>query len=96
MLPRSQGYQSAVQQYKEQRRKVSQLKKKVTSTSGFREFKKIIDATNFTKEKIKRLKARSDRLINRIKQIEPSGWKDFLQVIHTLVFFMVSSVGLFA
>ncbi|XXG63174.1 hypothetical protein AAC387_Pa05g1419 [Persea americana] len=80
VLPMSKGYQNAVQQHKEQRRKVSQLKKKVTGTNGFKEFKKIIDATNFTKEKIKRLKARSDRLINRIKQIEPSGWKDFLQI----------------
>jgi hypothetical protein len=36
---------------------------------------------NFTKEKIERLEARSRRLTRRIMQIEPTGWKEFLQVI---------------
>lgn len=35
---------------------------------------------NFTKEKIERLEARSRRLTRRIRQIEPTGWKEFLQV----------------
>uniref|UniRef100_A0A166E9W8 Helicase ATP-binding domain-containing protein n=1 Tax=Daucus carota subsp. sativus TaxID=79200 RepID=A0A166E9W8_DAUCS len=73
-------YHDAVECYKEQRNKVSRLKKKITRTEGFREYKKILDMTKFTMEKIRRLKSRSKRLINRIEQIEPSGWKEFQQV----------------
>ncbi|KAH7688601.1 RNA helicase protein [Dioscorea alata] len=76
----SQAYKDAVECYKEQRTKVSRLRKKITNTKGFKEFKKITDFTNFTKEKIKRMTARSHRLIKRIEQIEPSGWKEFLQI----------------
>ncbi|KAG9456738.1 hypothetical protein H6P81_001246 [Aristolochia fimbriata] len=80
----SEAYAEAVNSYKEQRTKVSRLKKKITSTDGFKEFKKIIDKTNFTKEKIKRLVARSERLVSRIEQIEPSGWKEFLQISNVI------------
>lgn len=80
VLRLSQAYCDAVESYKEQRNKVSRLKKKIARTEGFREYKKIVDMAKFTEEKIKRLKARSLRLINRIEQIEPSGWKEFLQV----------------
>ena len=76
----SQAYYEALECYKEQRNKVSRLKKKIARTEGFREYKKIIDMTKFIEEKIKRLKARSNRLISRIEQIEPSGWKEFMQV----------------
>ncbi|XP_077237907.1 DEAD/DEAH box helicase [Tasmannia lanceolata] len=84
VLQMSAEYHDAVQCYKEQRSKVSRLKKKITGTKGFKEFKKIIDVTKFTKEKIKRLKARSDRLNSRIEQIEPSGWKEFLQISNVI------------
>lgn len=57
------------------------MKKKIARTEGFREYKKILDVAKFTEEKIRRLKARSRRLVTRIEQIEPSGWKEFLQVI---------------
>ncbi|XP_039773145.1 DExH-box ATP-dependent RNA helicase DExH15 chloroplastic [Panicum virgatum] len=73
-------HQDAVECYKQQRRKVSHLKKTIKSTKGFKEFQKIIDMRNFTKEKIERLEARSRRLTRRIKQIEPTGWKEFLQI----------------
>ncbi|RLM78407.1 DEAD-box ATP-dependent RNA helicase ISE2, chloroplastic [Panicum miliaceum] len=76
----SQEHQDAVECYKQQRRKVSHLKKTIKSTKGFKEFQKIIDMRNFTKEKIERLEARSRRLTRRIKQIEPTGWKEFLQI----------------
>ncbi|XP_051192754.1 DExH-box ATP-dependent RNA helicase DExH15 chloroplastic [Lolium perenne] len=76
----SQEHQTAVESHKKQRRKVSQLKKTIRSTKGFREFQKIIDMRNFTKEKIERLEARSRRLTRRIMQIEPTGWKEFLQI----------------
>lgn len=77
----SQAYDDAVECYKDQRNKVARLKKKIARTEGFKEYKKIIDMTKFTEEKIRRLKLRSNRLTNRIEQIEPSGWKEFLQVI---------------
>ncbi|XP_068652054.1 DExH-box ATP-dependent RNA helicase DExH15 chloroplastic-like [Aristolochia californica] len=80
----SEAYNEAVNCYKEQRTKVSRLKKKIRSTDGFKEYKKIIDVTNFTKDKIKRLVARSERLTNRIEQIEPSGWKEFLQISNVI------------
>ncbi|XP_010044671.3 DExH-box ATP-dependent RNA helicase DExH15 chloroplastic [Eucalyptus grandis] len=80
----SQEFHDAVECYKAQRTKVARLKKKIARTEGFREYKKIIDMTKFTEEKIKRLKTRSKRLINRIEQIEPSGWKEFLKVSHVI------------
>ncbi|KAJ4973182.1 hypothetical protein NE237_006356 [Protea cynaroides] len=84
VLQMSQAYQVAVECYKDQRTKVSRLKKKIARTEGFKEYKKIIDMTAFTKEKIERLKARSDRLVNRIEKIEPSGWKEFLQISNVI------------
>lgn len=84
VLHYSQGYHEAVECYKEQRNKVSRLKKKIARTEGFREYKKILDMTKFTMEKIRRLKSRSKRLINRIEQIEPSGWKEFQQVSNVI------------
>ncbi|KAI3729078.1 hypothetical protein L6452_17725 [Arctium lappa] len=80
VLQYSQAYYDTVEAYKNQRNKVSQLKKRIARTEGFKEYKKIVDMAKFTEEKIRRLKARSDRLITRIEQIEPSGWKEFLQV----------------
>ncbi|PKA63064.1 DEAD-box ATP-dependent RNA helicase ISE2, chloroplastic [Apostasia shenzhenica] len=76
----SQEYQFAVECYRKQRTRVARLKKELTNTKGFKEFKKVVDMVNYTKEKIERLEARSHRLTKRIVQIEPSGWKEFLQI----------------
>ncbi|XP_022868375.1 DExH-box ATP-dependent RNA helicase DExH15 chloroplastic isoform X2 [Olea europaea var. sylvestris] len=84
VLEFSQAYHNAVQCYKDQRTKVARLKKKIARTEGFREYKKIIDMAKFTEEKIRRLKARSRRLSTRIEQIEPSGWKEFLQISNVI------------
>ncbi|XP_024194231.1 DExH-box ATP-dependent RNA helicase DExH15 chloroplastic isoform X2 [Rosa chinensis] len=84
LLLKSEAYNHAIGCYKEQRSKVSRLKKKISRTQGFREYKKIIDMANYTEEKIKRLKGRSRRLTNRIEQIEPSGWKEFLQISNVI------------
>ncbi|GLT86371.1 hypothetical protein SLE2022_045140 [Rubroshorea leprosula] len=84
VLRMSQAYNDSIEHYKEQRKKVARLKKKIARTEGFREYKKIIDMTKLTEEKIKRLKARSNHLINRMEKIEPSGWKDFLQVSNVI------------
>ncbi|KAD7478868.1 hypothetical protein R6Q59_005323 [Mikania micrantha] len=80
----SQAYYDAVESYKNQRNKVSHLKKKIAKTEGFKEYKKIVDMARFTEEKIQRLKARSNRLVTRLEQIEPSGWKEFLQVSNVI------------
>lgn len=84
LLLKSQAYKDAVEHYKEQRNKVSRLKKKIVRTEGYKEYNKIIDAVKFTEEKIKRLKTRSKRLTNRIEQIEPSGWKEFMQISNVI------------
>uniref|UniRef100_A0A2P2KHL0 DEAD-box ATP-dependent RNA helicase ISE2ic-like n=1 Tax=Rhizophora mucronata TaxID=61149 RepID=A0A2P2KHL0_RHIMU len=76
----SSEYNDAVQRYKEQRTKVARMKKMIARTEGFREYKKILDWKNVTEDKIKRLKIRSNRLIKRVEQIEPSGWKEFLKI----------------
>lgn len=86
MVQISEAYNEAGESYRDQKHKVSRLKKKITSTDGFKEFKKIIDMANFTREKINRLQSRSDRLTKRIEQIEPSGWKNFLQVLPNHLF----------
>ncbi|WCJ21739.1 DExH-box ATP-dependent RNA helicase DExH15 chloroplastic [Euphorbia peplus] len=80
VLHTSQAYHDAVEHYKGQRTKVARLKKKISRTEGFREYKKILDWRNFTVDKIKRLKLRSNRLASRIEEIEPSGWKEFLKI----------------
>ncbi|KDP21275.1 hypothetical protein JCGZ_21746 [Jatropha curcas] len=79
-LHMSQAYRDALENYKGQRTKVARLKKKIARTEGFKEYKKLLDWKNFTEDKIKRLKIRSERLINRIEEIEPSGWKEFLKI----------------
>ncbi|XP_028754322.1 DExH-box ATP-dependent RNA helicase DExH15 chloroplastic-like [Neltuma alba] len=84
LLQNCQAYRDAIEKYKDQRNKVSRLRKKISRTGGFKEYKKIIDKAKFTEDKIKRLKTRSKRLINRIEQIEPSGWKEFLQVSNVI------------
>lgn len=80
VLQLSEAYHDAVESYKNQRNKVAHLKKRIARTEGFKEYKKILDMTKFTEEKIRRLMSRSSRLTSRIEQIEPSGWKEFLQV----------------
>ncbi|XVE84976.1 hypothetical protein DITRI_Ditri17bG0054800 [Diplodiscus trichospermus] len=84
MLHMSPEYIESVEHYKEQRNKVARLKKMIARTEGFREYKKILDMAKFTEEKIKRLKARSNHLMNRMEQIEPSGWKEFLQISNVI------------
>ncbi|KAL9311269.1 DExH-box ATP-dependent RNA helicase DExH15 chloroplastic [Arabidopsis thaliana] len=84
VLHMSKEYDNAAQKYKEQRSKISRLKKKMSRSEGFREYKKILENANLTVEKMKRLKARSRRLINRLEQIEPSGWKDFMRISNVI------------
>ncbi|KAJ4836783.1 DExH-box ATP-dependent RNA helicase DExH15 chloroplastic [Turnera subulata] len=98
VLHMSPEYYEAVEHYRKQRTKVARLKKKIARTEGFKEYKKIIDWRMLTEDKIKRLKIRSDRLTKRLQEIEPSGWKEFMNIsnvahesraidIHTQVIF---------
>ncbi|XP_074309805.1 DExH-box ATP-dependent RNA helicase DExH15 chloroplastic [Silene latifolia] len=80
----SPAYTEAVECYKKQRNKVGHLKKRIARTEGFREYKRILEMAKLTEGKIRRLKNREKRLINRIEQIEPSGWKEFLQVSNVI------------
>ncbi|CAI0379583.1 unnamed protein product [Linum tenue] len=84
ILHKSQAYHDAVVQYKDQRNKVARLKKRISRTEGFREYKKILERKNATQDKIKRLKMRSARLSERIREIEPSGWKEFLKICNVV------------
>ncbi|KAL6513817.1 DExH-box ATP-dependent RNA helicase DExH15 chloroplastic [Orobanche hederae] len=84
VLGSTETYQTAIECYKDQNEKVSSLKKKIMCAKGFKEYKKIIDVAKFTEEKIRILKARSRRLTTRIEQIEPSGWKEFLQISNVI------------
>ncbi|CAN6448490.1 unnamed protein product [Victoria cruziana] len=80
----SPAYSQALEGYNDQRSKVKRLKKKLMNSRGYKEYKRIIDIANVTREKIERLKDRSNRLISRIQQIEPSGWKEFVQVSNVI------------
>ncbi|XP_027772858.1 DExH-box ATP-dependent RNA helicase DExH15 chloroplastic isoform X2 [Solanum pennellii] len=84
VLRLSQAYNDAVECYKSQRNKVSRCKKRIARTEGFKQYQKIIDSAKFTEEKIRRLNVRSKRLIDRVEQIEPTGWKEFLQVSNVI------------
>lgn len=84
VLQLSQAYNDAVERYKSQRNKVSRWKRRIAHTEAFKQYQKIIDSAKFTEEKIRRLKVRSKRLIGRIEQIEPTGWKEFLQVSNVI------------
>ncbi|KAJ3694882.1 hypothetical protein LUZ60_000259 [Juncus effusus] len=76
----SQEYQEAVQAYKAVKKNISKLKKMIRRNTGFPVYKQVIDEQKMTVEKIKRLETRSRRLARRISQIEPAGWKEFLQI----------------
>ncbi|XP_057542956.1 DExH-box ATP-dependent RNA helicase DExH15 chloroplastic [Amaranthus tricolor] len=74
----------AVECYRKQRNKVSHLKKKITRTEGFKEYKKMVDLGKLIVGKIRRLKSRENRLVDRIERIEPSGWKEFIQISNVI------------
>ncbi|GAU47042.1 hypothetical protein TSUD_240000 [Trifolium subterraneum] len=84
VLLKSQTYRDASERYREQRKKVARLKKNISRTEGYREYNKILDAVKFTEEKIKRMRTRSKRLTDRIEQIEPSGWKEFMNICNVI------------
>lgn len=64
----------------DQRKEVSKLRKKLKGTQGYRETKVLVGIQRLRLEKLQRLKAKSVRISTRINQMQPSGWKEFLQV----------------
>ncbi|KAL9275317.1 DExH-box ATP-dependent RNA helicase DExH15 chloroplastic-like protein, partial [Drosera capensis] len=80
----SEAFRAAEECYEDQRIKVSCLKKTIKRSKGSKEYKKIVLAARETEARIKLLKTRAKRLSIRIQQIEPSGWKEFLQISNVI------------
>lgn len=59
---------------------LEKLNKKLKLTQGFRKYKLLLDLQQKRKDRIANLQSTASTLANRMKQLQPSGWKDFLQV----------------
>jgi hypothetical protein len=81
----------------DQRKLVSKLRKQLRATQGHRETKLLMGLQKMQIEKISRLQAKTARISARISQMQPTGWKEFLQVVkshfqHRWCIFIISSV----
>ncbi|CAK9235184.1 unnamed protein product [Sphagnum troendelagicum] len=68
----------------DQRKLVSKLRKQLRATQGHRETKLLMGLQKMQIEKISRLQAKTARISARISQMQPTGWKEFLQVVKVL------------
>jgi len=59
---------------------LEKLNKKLKLTQGFRKYKLLLDLEQKRKDRIANLQSTASNLASRMKQLQPSGWKDFLQV----------------
>ncbi|XP_057829348.2 DExH-box ATP-dependent RNA helicase DExH15 chloroplastic [Cryptomeria japonica] len=66
--------------YREGKKLINTFQRRLRSTEWYKEFQRLSDLNHVQKEKIERLKAKASRIKARISQIEPTGWRDFLQV----------------
>ncbi|KAH9300742.1 hypothetical protein KI387_012325, partial [Taxus chinensis] len=66
--------------YRKCKRPVLDFEKRLRSSKWYKEFQRLSDLNHVKKENIERLIAKSNRIKARISQIEPTGWRDFLQV----------------
>lgn len=64
----------------DQRKEASKLRKKLKATQGYRESRKLVDLHRSRLDKLLRTRAKASRIENRISKMQPSGWKEFLQV----------------
>lgn len=64
----------------DRRKEASKLRKKLKQTQGYRESRKLVDLQRSRFDKLQRITAKANRISNRISQMQPSGWKEFLQV----------------
>lgn len=62
------------------RKEASKLRKKLKATQGYRESRKLVDLQRSRFDKLQRARAKAFRIENRISRMQPSGWKEFLQV----------------
>jgi hypothetical protein len=76
----SQAYIESHRIYREHKKAVSVFKKRLKRTRCYQEFQRLSDMNKVQKEKIDRLKVKSNRIKGRIGQIEPTGWREFIQV----------------
>ncbi|KAG0628562.1 hypothetical protein M758_1G035800 [Ceratodon purpureus] len=60
------------------------LNKKLKLTQGYRKYKLLLDLQQKRKNKIANLQSTASSIDSRMKQLQPSGWKDFLQVMGVL------------
>ncbi|KAG0629390.1 hypothetical protein M758_1G100000 [Ceratodon purpureus] len=68
----------------DQRKEASKLRKKLKATQGYRESRKLVDLQRSRLDKLERTRAKASRIENRISKMQPSGWKEFLQVVKVL------------
>nr|PNR55603.1 hypothetical protein PHYPA_006500 [Physcomitrium patens] len=68
----------------DRRKEASKLRKKLKQTQGYRESRKLVDLQRSRFDKLQRITAKANRISNRISQMQPSGWKEFLQVVKVL------------
>lgn len=70
--------------YRESKKFINSFQRRLRSTQWYKEFQRLSDLNLVQKEKIEHLKAKASRIKARISQIEPTGWRDFLQVAEVL------------
>lgn len=75
----SEAYIESQRIYREHKKAVSIFKKRLKRTRCYQEFQRLSDMNKVWKENIDRLKVKSNRIKGRIGQIEPTGWKEFIQ-----------------
>lgn len=79
-LQRSPDVMKAEKVFAMQNEGLEKLNKMLKLTQGFRKYKLLLDLHQKRKEKIANLLSTASTLACRMKQLQPSGWKDFLQV----------------
>lgn len=65
---------------------VVKLTKKLKQTQGYRKYKLLLDLQQKRRKKITNLKSTASDIANRMKDLRPSEWQDFLHVSFGLCF----------
>ncbi|CAM6115193.1 unnamed protein product [Calypogeia fissa] len=68
----------------EKKKEISLLRKSLKRTLGYKEKHQLVVLQKSRLEKIARLQDKAAKISKRIKQMAPSGWKEFLQVVEVL------------
>ena len=79
------GVINAMKAYREQRRKLRQIKKQLKATKAHREYWHMVRRTKLRDAKIVKLKQTKSKLEARINEMQPTGWQEFLQVLSMLL-----------